>query len=132
MTVGLVQAAQTGRPGCPTQGPPGDPVMDASRRSAMVVRELGASRSPGAVPETDSILGRVLGNRHSLPAVGLRVPWSLGPAGMRVTAIGVTLIRSRVFRVSGRVVNAPAAARLTVLMSDAKNARMRDYLIRNS
>jgi hypothetical protein len=51
---------------------------------------------------------------------------------MRVTGIDVTLIRSRVFRVSGRVVNAPAAGRLTVLMSDAKNAGMRDYIIRTS
>ena len=52
--------------------------------------------------------------------------------GRRVTGIDVTLLRSRVFRVSGRVVNAPAAGRLTVVLFEAKNAGMRDYNIRTS
>ena len=54
------------------------------------------------------------------------------PAGKSVTGMDVTLIRSRVFRVSGRVINAPAAGRLTVALNDAKNAGMRDYNLRTS
>jgi hypothetical protein len=48
---------------------------------------------------------------------------------MRVTGIDITLLRSRVFRVSGQVVNAPAARRLTLILSDGKTAGVRDYSI---
>jgi hypothetical protein len=54
------------------------------------------------------------------------------PTGRSVTGTDLTLIRSRVFRVSGRVTNAPAAGRLTVSLNDAKNAGMRDYNLRTS
>jgi protocatechuate 3,4-dioxygenase beta subunit/5-hydroxyisourate hydrolase-like protein (transthyretin family) len=53
-------------------------------------------------------------------------------AGSRVTGIDVTLLRSRVFRVSGRVVNAPTAGRLTIQLLDAINSGMRDYTLRTS
>jgi uncharacterized surface anchored protein len=49
--------------------------------------------------------------------------------GRRVTGIDINLLRSQVFRVSGQVVNAPAVGRLTVVLSDAKNAGVRDYSI---
>jgi hypothetical protein len=52
--------------------------------------------------------------------------------GRHVTGIDVNLLRSRVFRVSGRLVNAPAAVRLIVQLFDAKNAGMRDYTLRTS
>ena len=52
--------------------------------------------------------------------------------GRRVTGIDVTLLRSRVFRVSGRLVNAPTTGRLMVVLFDPKNAGMRDYNIRTS
>jgi 5-hydroxyisourate hydrolase-like protein (transthyretin family) len=52
--------------------------------------------------------------------------------GRRVTGIDVTLLRSRVFRVTGRLVNGPTAGRLTLVLSDAKNAGMRDCSIRTS
>jgi len=54
------------------------------------------------------------------------------PAGRSVTGVDLTLIRSRVFRVSGRVVNAPAAARLAVSLNDSKNSAMKDYSLRTS
>jgi protocatechuate 3,4-dioxygenase beta subunit len=54
------------------------------------------------------------------------------PAGKSVTGMDLTLIRSRVFRVSGRVINAPAAGRLTVALTDSKNAGMRDSSLRTS
>jgi hypothetical protein len=53
-------------------------------------------------------------------------------AGRSVTGLDLTLVRSRVFRVSGRVINAPASGRLTVALNDAKNAGMRDYNLRTS
>jgi hypothetical protein len=52
--------------------------------------------------------------------------------GTHVTGIDVTLLRSRVFRVRGRVVNPPTEGRLTVILRDAKNAGMRDYDLRTS
>jgi len=50
--------------------------------------------------------------------------------GRHVTGVDVTLLRFRVLRVSGRVVNAPPAGRVTVVLLDAKNAGMRDYDLR--
>jgi Carboxypeptidase regulatory-like domain len=52
--------------------------------------------------------------------------------GKRVTGMDLALVRSRVFRVSGRVVNGPAAGRMTVVLSDPENAGMRDNLLRTS
>ena len=49
--------------------------------------------------------------------------------GRHVTGIDITLLRSRVFRVSGQVVNAPAARRLTLVLSDVKSAGVRDHSI---
>lgn len=63
--------------------------------------------------------------------MGAAVPVEVS-TGRRVTGIDVTLLRSRVFRVSGRLVSAPTAGRLTVVLFDAKNAGMRDYNIRTS
>jgi hypothetical protein len=63
------------------------------------------------------------------PAVAAPIEVS---TGRHATGIDVTLLRSRVFRVSGRVVNASTAGRLTVVLIDAKNAGMRDYNIRIS
>ena len=60
--------------------------------------------------------------------LGAAVPIEVS-AGRRVTGIDLTLLRSRVFRVSGQVVNAPAARRLTLILSDGKNAGVRDYSI---
>jgi len=53
-------------------------------------------------------------------------------AGKSVTGMDLTLVRSRVSRVSGRATNAPAAGRLTVSLNDAKNGAMRDYNLRTS
>jgi hypothetical protein len=50
--------------------------------------------------------------------------------GSHVTGVDVTLLRFRVLRVSGRVVNGPPAGRVTVVLHDAKNAGMRDYDLR--
>jgi hypothetical protein len=61
--------------------------------------------------------------------VALAAPVVLS-AGAHVGGIDVTLLRSRVFRVGGRVVNAPTAGRLTVVLHDGKNAGMRDYDLR--
>ena len=52
--------------------------------------------------------------------------------GRHVTGIDVMLLRSRVFRVSGRLVNTPAAGSVTVELRDPKNAGMRDYDLRTS
>ena len=52
--------------------------------------------------------------------------------GAHVTGIDVTLLRSRVLRVSGQVVNAPAPSSLTVELIDIKNAGMRGYNFRTS
>jgi protocatechuate 3,4-dioxygenase beta subunit len=51
-------------------------------------------------------------------------------AGRSVTGIDMTLLRSRVFRVSGRVLKAPAAGRPTVTLHDPQNAGMRDFDLR--
>lgn len=48
------------------------------------------------------------------------------PAGQERSNIDVTLVRSRVFRVSGQVVNAPASGRLEVTLRDKQNAGMRN------
>jgi protocatechuate 3,4-dioxygenase beta subunit len=48
-------------------------------------------------------------------------------AGQRVTGIDVTLVRSPVFRVRGRVLNVPSANRMTVSLRDSRNGGMRDH-----
>ena len=52
--------------------------------------------------------------------------------GRNVTGVDVTLLRSRVFRVSGRVVNGRVTGGLTAELHEAKNAGMRDYDLRTS
>ena len=52
--------------------------------------------------------------------------------GAQVGGIDVTLLRSRVFRVGGRVLNAPAAARLEVVLHDVKNAAIESYDLRTT
>ena len=53
-------------------------------------------------------------------------------AGGRVTGVDVTLLRSRVFRVSGRVTNAPKAGRLMLELHGSRNSGMRDYDLQTS
>jgi protocatechuate 3,4-dioxygenase beta subunit len=53
-------------------------------------------------------------------------------AGKRMEGMDVTLVRSRVFTVRGRVLNAPGAARTTVTLSDSRNAAMRDHGLRST
>jgi len=53
-------------------------------------------------------------------------------AGKSVTGIDVTLVRSRVFHVTGKVVNASGAERLMVELRDAQNAGMTDYAMSTS
>jgi Carboxypeptidase regulatory-like domain len=47
--------------------------------------------------------------------------------GAKVTGIDVMLVRSRVFRVSGRVTNAPATGRVSLVLRDSNNAGWRDF-----
>jgi hypothetical protein len=49
--------------------------------------------------------------------------------GGRATGIDVTLVRSRVFRVSGRVTNAPATGHLRLVLKDPINAGWRDFVL---
>jgi hypothetical protein len=51
--------------------------------------------------------------------------------GQRAAGIDVTLLRSSVFRVSGRVSNAPGGL-LTVALHDPRNTGMRDYNMRTT
>ena len=53
-------------------------------------------------------------------------------AGRNLTGIDIRQLRSRVFRVGGRVLNAPGVGRQTVVLHDQKNAAMRDYDLRTS
>lgn len=53
-------------------------------------------------------------------------------AGKRIMGIDVTLVKTRVYRVSGRVTNAPGGERPVVVMSDAKNGGMRDHVLRTT
>lgn len=53
-------------------------------------------------------------------------------AGRQTTGIDVTLLRSRVFRVSGRVLGAPPAGRITLALRDRQNAGVRDYDLQTS
>ena len=46
--------------------------------------------------------------------------------GGRANAIDITLVRSRVFRVAGRVTNAPSAGYLNLTLHDSRNGAMRD------
>src|ERR1019366_7296155 len=87
----------------------------------------GVDHSAGAGPMEPSVPTVYPG----VTDIGAAAPVEVS-TGRRVTGIDVTLLRSRVFRVSGRVVNAPAAGRLTVVLFEAKNAGMRDYNIRTS
>jgi hypothetical protein len=52
--------------------------------------------------------------------------------GAHVGGIDVTLLRSRVFRISGRVLNGSAGNHLSVVLHDAKNAAIRSYDLRTS
>ena len=65
-----------------------------------------------------------------VPDAALAAPIEVAP-GARVTGIDVTLLRSRVVCVSGRVINAPAANRLVVILTDEKSARIRDFPLRS-
>jgi hypothetical protein len=51
-------------------------------------------------------------------------------SGRRREGVDVTMRRSRVFRVSGRVTGAVSAERQTVAMRDVKNAGIRDHELR--
>lgn len=64
-----------------------------------------------------------------VPDVSMATPIDVPPGG-HVTGIDVTLLRSRVFRVRGRVTNAPSSGHLTVVLRDRRNAGMRDYDMR--
>jgi hypothetical protein len=52
--------------------------------------------------------------------------------GKQVAGIDVSLVRSRVYRVSGRVVNAPGTGSVTLELTDVRNGAVRDRPLRIS
>ncbi len=83
---------------------------------------IGVDRSANAGPIERSIPTIYPG----VTDMTLAVPIEVSP-GRHVTGVDVTLLRSRVFPVSGRVLNAPATGHLTVLLRNPKNVGMTDY-----
>ena len=53
-------------------------------------------------------------------------------AGRNLTGIDIRQLRSRVFRIGGRVSNGPAVGQQTIVLHDQKNAAMRNYDLRTS
>jgi protocatechuate 3,4-dioxygenase beta subunit len=66
-----------------------------------------------------------------VPDISMATPVEVPPGG-RATGIDITLLRSRVFRVRGRVTNAPGSSRLAVALRDPKNAGIRNYDMRTA
>ena len=98
---------------------------------------IGAERKPGGWDKVDHS-ANAGPSETSVPSfypgvadASLATPISVSE-GAQVEGIDIRLLRSRVFRVSGRVVNAPASGRLNVILSDPRNAGMTNYSLRTS
>lgn len=83
----------------------------------------GVDRSAAAGPPEISVPTFYSGSPHLALATPIAVS-----AGAHLEGIDVTLIRSRVFRVTGRVTNAPAAG-ATLVLADPNDADQTDYPI---
>jgi hypothetical protein len=84
-------------------------------------------RSANTGPAETSIPTFYSGAPHLAAAAPIAVS-----EGEHVEGIDVTLLRSHVFRVAGRVVNAPPAERSTVILNDPKDADRSDYPMRTA